>query len=68
MRPIPMTKLMIFATNVSNPANTNAAPKNVDPIYPADKMITGIPPSTIVAPPTNGSIETRRIDPPVKMA
>lgn len=61
-------KLMIFDTRVSNPAMINTPPNNVDPIYPADRMIIGMPPSTRVAPPRSGSIHTRTTLPPVRIA
>src|ERR1700722_14427761 len=68
MSPTPMTKLIILATSVSHPASTNTPPKNVEPKYPAVNIIGGWPPSTMVAPPTMGSIETRTTVPPVSIA
>lgn len=65
---MPMMKLMIFDTRVSNPAMINTPPNNVDPIYPADRIIKGTPPSTRVAPPRSGSIHTRTTFPPVRIA
>ena len=65
---MPMMKLMIFDTRVSNPAMINTPPNNVEPIYPADRIIMGMPPSTRVAPPRSGSIHTRTTFPPVRIA
>ena len=47
---------------------TKTAPSTVDPMYPADSMEAGWPPSTRVAPPSFGSIDTESIRPPVKIA
>ena len=67
-KPTPRTKLKIFATSVSHPARTNAPPKSVDPIYPDDNTNPGLPPSTIVAPPTCGSMVILSIRPPDRIA
>lgn len=66
--PTPNTKLNIFAIRVSHPANKNAPPSSVDPMYPDVSVNHGDPPSTIVAPPMCGSIVILSIRPPVSIA
>lgn len=66
--PMPATKLITFATNVSKPANTKAAPMTVDPMYPAERIVGGCPPWTMVQPPRMGSIHIRVMVPPDRTA
>ena len=66
--PTPSTKLRILATSVSHPAMRNAPPKSVEPTYPAERVNHGLPPSTMVAPPTCGSIVSLSIRPPERIA
>jgi len=66
--PNPNTKLIIFATNVSHPPRINIPPNKLDPMYPEQRMMNGMPPSTMVAPPMIGSIVILSTVPPVKTA
>jgi len=66
--PTPNTKLSIFATRVFHPASKKAPPNSVEPMYPALSVNVGEPPSTIVAPPTCGSIVILRMRPPESIA